>query len=125
MPDLSIYLFGTPRVMIDGTERYISRRKANAILAYLALTQLPHNRDALATLFWPDYDQSGARDNLRRTLSALNSALDRKWLDADRTTVRLRIGPNLSVDTNRFQSLVANCGGHGHAEDQLCERCLP
>jgi hypothetical protein len=53
----------------------ISRTKVVALLAYLAVTGTPHNRDALATLLWPERSQSRARAYLRRALSELNRTL--------------------------------------------------
>ncbi|MEZ4869762.1 MAG: hypothetical protein R3C14_51025 [Caldilineaceae bacterium] len=125
MAQLTLYLFGPPRVAVDGVERYIRRRKAVALLAYLAVTRQPHSRDALATLFWPDFDQTSARDNLRHTLSELHQALDRKWLMIDRTTVRLGDDAKPWVDLWQFHQLLSDCQQHGHAKDQPCSACLP
>ena len=75
MPRLAIYLLGPPRVELDGNELHIPRRKALALLAYLAVERHAHRRDSLAALLWPEYDQSGARGRLRRTLSSLNRSL--------------------------------------------------
>ena len=61
MSRLSLFLLGPPRLQLDGDPVQIGRRKAVALLVYLALTRRRHSRDALATLFWPDYDQSSAR----------------------------------------------------------------
>jgi hypothetical protein len=88
MSQLALNLLGPPRVEIDVHEIRISRRKALALLAYLAMERssrsagasasvrsagasasvrsadVPmsvHTRDALATLFWPEQDQSRAR----------------------------------------------------------------
>lgn len=75
MPPLSIYLFGVPRFERQEAPIHIPRRKAIALLAYLATTAQPHSRDALGTMFWPESDQSSARANLRRELSRIKSAL--------------------------------------------------
>jgi DNA-binding SARP family transcriptional activator len=50
MPRLAIYLLGPPRVELDANELHIPRRKALALLAYLAVTGITHSRDTLATL---------------------------------------------------------------------------
>jgi DNA-binding SARP family transcriptional activator len=78
MPKLALYLLGPPRVELDGQAVPLGRHKAVALLAYLALTRQPHSRDALATLLWPELDQSRARGQLRRTLSLLNRTLARR-----------------------------------------------
>ncbi len=75
MPRLSLYLLGPPRLELDGEPLNIGRRKAVALMAYLAVTGQGQARDALATLLWPEYDASRARAALRRTLSTLNRAL--------------------------------------------------
>ncbi|MCL4863270.1 MAG: hypothetical protein KJZ93_27950, partial [Caldilineaceae bacterium] len=122
---LNLHLFGAPRITLDGSNLHIQRRKAFALLAYLAVTHTPHRRDALATLFWPDFDQPGARDNLRRTLSSLHQALHQEWLEIDRNTIRLRDGGDLWVDVVHFQTLLAGCQSHPHPHDQTCDECLP
>ena len=66
MSQLNLYLFGTPRTEIDSQAVHIPRRKATALFAYLALTGQDHSRDALATLLWPENDQSSARALLHR-----------------------------------------------------------
>ena len=65
MSRLELYLLGPPRVELDGKLLHLSRRKALAFLAYLAVTGRPHSRDSLATLFWPQHDQKSARAELR------------------------------------------------------------
>jgi len=46
-----------------------------ALLTYLAVNRQPHNRDALATLLWPNKEQRIGRANLRRTLYDLSQQL--------------------------------------------------
>ncbi|MCK4316690.1 MAG: SARP family transcriptional regulator, partial [Anaerolineae bacterium] len=89
MPRLMLYLLGPPRLERDGEPIQVSRRKAVALIAYLAVTGGHHSRDTLATLLWPEYDQSRARADLRRTLSVLNRTLGEGWLTADRETAGL------------------------------------
>ena len=74
MPDLILRFLGPPQIELDGEPIRLGRHKAVALLAYLALTHQPHSRDALATLLWPDFDQSSARGQLRRTLSHLHQS---------------------------------------------------
>ena len=89
MSGLALYLFGPPRVELDGEPIHVPRRKALALLAYLALGER-YSRDALAALLWPEHDHIAARAGLRRTLSALNGALGRGWLALEDDTVSLR-----------------------------------
>ena len=54
----------------------IPRKKAQALLAYLACHPgQAQPRDKLATLFWPEMDDQQARANLRKTLFVLRSHL--------------------------------------------------
>ena len=54
-------------------------------------------------MFWPDSDHSHARAALRRTLSALNHALDGEGLEAERETICLEITSNMWVDVKHFE----------------------
>jgi predicted ATPase/DNA-binding SARP family transcriptional activator len=122
---LALYLLGSPRTELDGRPIVVDRRKATALLSYLALTQQTHRRDSLATLFWPDYDQVTARGNLRNTLSVLNKALAREWLEIDRESVSLKRATGLWIDVEQFQERLARCHSHGHPPGQVCPDCLP
>ena len=71
MSHLALYLFGPPRLVLDDQPIHIPRRKATALLAYLAVSDQNHSRDVLATLLWMENDQGSARAELRRALSTL------------------------------------------------------
>ncbi|MEM7028205.1 MAG: BTAD domain-containing putative transcriptional regulator [Chloroflexota bacterium] len=107
MVQLSLYLFGPPHFERDGAPVSLDRRKAIALSAYLALTDKAHTRDALATLFWPDYDQTRARAALRRTLAALKKESLSDWLEITRKTVGLNPNHHLWVDVTAFQTHLA------------------
>mgnify|MGYP005849363635 CR=1 FL=1 len=124
MSRLRLFLLGTPQLELEGTAVELDRRKAVALLAYLAVTARPHHRDALATLFWPELDQSRARAALRRTLSALNIALAGDWLAADRETIKLKRGPDLWLDVEQFQTLRTAGQSHDHPANEVCADCL-
>jgi ABC-type oligopeptide transport system substrate-binding subunit/DNA-binding SARP family transcriptional activator len=124
MPRLSLYLLGPPHLELDGEVLDIGRRKAVALIAYLAVTRQGQARDALATLFWPEYDQSRARAALRRTLSTLNRALGGAWIEADRETIDLAWDDDLWVDVKAFHRQLAEVQSHGHPEAETCPDCL-
>ena len=44
MPRLALHLFGYPRVELDGASVTFERKKATALLIYLALEQRQHSR---------------------------------------------------------------------------------
>ena len=70
-------LFGGFEVQADsGRLLAVPTRKAQALLAYLALTPgQAHPRDKLATLLWADASPAAARNALRQTLFVLRKAL--------------------------------------------------
>lgn len=104
MMSLRLYLLGAPRVELNGVSPAMDTRKALALLAYLAVTGQSHSRDSLAALLWPEYSQSQARANLRRTLSTLSKAIGSTWLDVERESIGLNGQPGLWVDANEFQT---------------------
>ena len=112
MTNLSLYLLGPPRVELDGIAIEVSPRKALALLIYLAVTAVPHTRDSLATLLWPESDQRRARRALRNRLSELKQAVGGSWIDAGRETIGLQ--PGCWLDTAEFQNALA--GEEGDAE---------
>jgi DNA-binding SARP family transcriptional activator len=124
MSRLSLYLLGPPRLELDGEPLNIGRRKAVALVAYLTVTGQSHRRDTLATLLWPESDQSRARAALRRTLSTLNRALDGTWIEADRESIDLVRGDDLWVDVGEFRSRLAEIKAHDHPEAEGCPDCL-
>lgn len=101
---LDIRLLGTPVIEVDGTPLRVDTRKATALLAYLAVTARPHEREHLAALLWPDYPSDSARASLRRTLSTLSTALGKRWVTADREQVTLA-REGVSVDVRAFQRM--------------------
>ncbi|MFN8455932.1 MAG: AAA family ATPase [Anaerolineae bacterium] len=124
MTQLKLMLHGSPRMERDGLAVEVDTRKAIALMAYLAVTGQSHSRDALATLLWPDYDQTHARAALRRTLSALNKALAGDWLEADRENIALNPDAAIWVDAVEFQRHLATCRSHGHPAEIVCSECV-
>lgn len=125
MSRLAVYLFGAPRLELDGTPVRIDRTKAVALLAYLAATGTRHSRDALATLLWPESDQRRARAGLRRALAALKEGLGEGWLDVDRESAGLNPEADLWLDVEQFRHLLAACEAHEHPGQEMCPDCLP
>lgn len=123
MQQRCILLFGPPRIELDGTPVDISRRKALALLAYVAATGQPHSRDSLATLYWPEVAQTRARGNLRRVLSDLQQELGPDWLTVDSETVAADDG--LWLDVARFRACLDACETHDHGPEAVCAKCLP
>lgn len=94
----------------SGEPQTIPYEKVGVLLALLALHTGPWEREALATLLWPDSELAQARANLRRALFDLREILSRllspgqlaETLTADKRQIELRDGPALSIDTRLF-----------------------
>jgi DNA-binding SARP family transcriptional activator/predicted ATPase len=125
MTALKIFLLGSPRIELEGAPVDIQRRKALALLAYLAVSGQAHSRDSLATFFWPELDQQRGRAYLRRDLAALNASLPGAWLSADREMVELNREAGPWLDAEQFHHLLVACREHGHAPELVCAECIP
>lgn len=113
-------LFGNPSFTLDGTAVTADTRKASALLAYLVV-EGPSARDVLAALLWSESPHSRARATLRRTLSAIRSAMGPNVLLADRNHVRLHAGVRADVTT--FEKSLAAADQHSHIDRELCPAC--
>lgn len=118
---LRIGLLGSPTFERDGNPVAADTRKASALLAYLAV-EGPTRRDTLAALFWPESPDSQARATLRRTLSALRSAMGAEVISSDRQQVR--ITDQVSHDVAEFGALLDATSGHDHGDADVCPRCV-
>ena len=105
--------------------------KMRALLAYLALErEQDHSRDMLAELLWGEHDRQAARDNLRRTLANLRSALETPsgltLFTASKNAIRF--SPNAYIDVLDFNgqrlTAEANLGGM-HKPRRAGYRSLP
>ncbi len=123
MTRLRITLFGPPHIEIDGRAIDVERRKAVALLAYLAVTGQAHSREALATLLWPDHDAARALAYLRRTLWELNSSLGDGWLATDQDRIALVTSDEIWLDVTEFHQKLAACTEHGHTANAVCPAC--
>ena len=94
---LRIWLLGALRLEVDGVDvPPPSSRRAQLLLAMLALERRPHSREALAARLWPDVLDESARVSLRTALVQLRSAIGSeadRFLDASRDRVALA-GPD-------------------------------
>jgi len=70
-----LYLFGYPKILKEKQSVHLQRKKAYALLAYLALNGRGFSRESLASLFWPDCTVSHALANVRKILSCLHKEL--------------------------------------------------
>lgn len=110
--ELQIRLFGGIHLTHNGSPltNFVSN-KAPALLAYLAVTRRPHQRDALAALLWGELADADAKNNLRQTLSNLRRLLD-SCLIITRDTVALSPETSITLDVAAFEQRL-------HASDGL------
>ncbi|HKW21839.1 MAG TPA: BTAD domain-containing putative transcriptional regulator, partial [Ktedonobacterales bacterium] len=124
MSQISLYLFGPPRVEYAARPVTMRLQKEMALLVYLAESSRAHTRMALATLFWPELDQSGALAALRRTLYQLKSDVGENLLDSTPSTVSLRHDVAVRRDTQHFLDVARQCINHDHPPDAPLASCL-
>lgn len=124
MTKSKLFLFGPPRLERGGEVVEIGLHKAIALLAYLAVTKREFSRDALATLFWPEGDQSSARASLRRTLYSLNKTLGEGVLASGQETVGLSSQAELWLDVDAFQESIRVCSSPDEQTKELVPECL-
>jgi DNA-binding SARP family transcriptional activator len=106
-PRLDIRLLGPPEVLVDGAPLVVDTRKAVAILALLAAEGRAFAREELATLLWPESEQSAAHGALRRTLSSLRAATGDDVVVVDRSRVGLA-QDGVRVDLAELERLAAS-----------------
>ena len=106
-PILRVRLLGPLDVSVGGRPVVVDTRKALAIVALVAAEGRPFARDELAAMFWPDADDEAARGALRRTLSALRSAIGGEGFRIERARVSME--PSVSyVDLIELERLAAS-----------------
>ncbi|QPC83679.1 hypothetical protein G4Y79_04665 [Phototrophicus methaneseepsis] len=102
---IQIFLFGAPQIKQGGDTLHINRRKAMALLAYLAIAESPVSRTALAVLLSPDLDSARSNAELRRALATLKEIGLGSTLICTRDTVALTHSPDIWVDAQQFDYL--------------------
>ncbi|MBN2549430.1 MAG: AAA family ATPase [Anaerolineales bacterium] len=119
----ALFLLGPPRIEREGQTLDLTRRKATALFAYLAVTGKSQRRETLAALFWPEADSFHSRSALRRVISDINQALGEGW--ANPGEISLSANLNLWIDVNEFRERAAARLAHEHPPEQACPLCLP
>ncbi len=129
MASLQFLLFGAPRLERLNSEENatvtVRRRKSLALLAYLVVGDKAQSRDGLATLLWPESDQSSARANLRRDLSRLQKDLGGDILRTERDLISVKSNA-IRCDVVDFRQKLSAVADHEHGEtqDTLCPTCV-
>jgi predicted ATPase/DNA-binding SARP family transcriptional activator len=124
-------LLGPPRVAVQGrTVIGLNTPRVLALLAYLAVeAHRPHERSALAVLFWPDQPEKLAFRNLRQLLFRLRQALG----DEEASPPHLLAGPDeiqfnrqsdYWLDVEAWSDLWAQAQRHPHRRLDACLACI-
>ncbi|MDQ1300863.1 MAG: hypothetical protein QG637_783 [Chloroflexota bacterium] len=124
MSTIELTFFGPPQIVRDGQPLTVQRRKSLALLAYLAVTGQAHARDTLATLLWPDLDQTHGHMVLRSVLADLHHTVGHDGLVMTGDRVALCAWPDVITDIVRFRELAAQVAAHHPAASPLCAACL-
>ena len=101
-PRLALHFLGPPQIDLNGERLMLERRKALALLAYLAMERGGHSRESLSALLWPDYSQSSAFKNLRQVLWEVQKTLGEGWLVVDHVKVGLNEDTQPADHTDRI-----------------------
>lgn len=124
MNQTTLTLLGDFCLSVDGVSIALPTRKAEALLAYLALhPDARHTREKLAGLLWGGHTDAQARHNLRQCLSHLRKALGSaatKIIDADQASIMLR-SDAIEIDVGSLQQILN--GGQSdllQRADQIC-----
>jgi DNA-binding SARP family transcriptional activator len=127
---LHLTMLGTFEVRRAGVAIHDFRtQNTRLLLAYLALEfDRPHEREHLASLFWPDAPSDQALTSLRQTLHRLRQALES---DGGESTILLisrqtvQLGPSAIkyLDTAAFSAAIAATRLHQHRAAHLCRIC--
>ncbi len=100
---LAIYTLGGVRILLGGNPvRELSKRKAEALLIYLASTRRPQPREVLADLLWDERTQSQSLANLRVVLSLLRQTLG-DYLSITREAVTINIAAEVWLDVAQVE----------------------
>jgi DNA-binding SARP family transcriptional activator len=107
---LKLRLLGTCELTVnDKLINNFGYEKVKALLGYLATeANTSHNREEIATMFWPELSTQAARVNLRRALANLRIILGEskdtnQFLASDRQTLRFNYSQADEIDLWDFQ----------------------
>ena len=124
MSGLRLTLLGPPQIELNGEQVDIKRRKAIALLVYLAVTRQEHSRAHLATMFWSEYEEGRALAYLRQAIWALRKEFDTDRLRVTGDRIALNQEQDFWMDVDHFRRLLAETRTHSHQGLDVCSLCL-
>ena len=99
-PLLELALLGSPELRFRGQPLGLPTRKAVALLVYLACEPGMHPREKLASLLWPDNDETGGRTALRKALGFLTAEFEVRgkmlFLNVNRDALGFKLDPSVA-----------------------------
>lgn len=122
--ELTLQLFGTPQLLQGDAGISLERRKAMALLSYLAVTESRHHRDMLVALLWPESNAAAASQALRNVLWTIRQTPLADAIQSDRTSIALA-AEAVAVDVIRFRRLMFDCPSRSHEPSDVCHACEP
>ncbi|MEH3148555.1 MAG: BTAD domain-containing putative transcriptional regulator [Methylobacterium frigidaeris] len=101
-------LGGFEMQMRGGTRQSLQTRKAELLLAYLALRpERPQRREKLAAMFWEDSSEAQARASLRQALSIVRRAFPGGPPVIDGQNDRIALSPDaVTTDVGEFERAI-------------------
>ena len=124
MTHIRLSVLGSPILEREGERIELDTRKALALFVYLVVTDQHHSRDSLATMLWPEHDQTQGRTYLRRALWMLKRALGDEPFSVGRQSLGIDMASGFWLDVAEFRRLLATCDEHTHERLDSCEECL-
>lgn len=106
MNQYRLHAFGPPQLTHNDKVIHLRRKKALALLVYLATEQQAVARSALCAIFWPELEQKRAESNLRTVLSAVSELSKAKILTANRQFIQLDGSNCFSCDLWDFEGAI-------------------
>jgi predicted ATPase/DNA-binding SARP family transcriptional activator len=130
MPALHLSFLGGVHISRGGVEEVaFTRRKEIGLLAFLALeAEQAHSRETLMGLFWPDFPEADARNNLRVALARMRTQLGESTspvslLTTTRNTVHIHLNENIVLDVASLHTLLAESETCAHTSRDSCSIC--
>jgi LuxR family maltose regulon positive regulatory protein len=124
MKNFKLFWLGLPIIECDNAAIHMATRKATALLAFLGFSSAPLPRESLAILFWPEFDQTHALANLRRTLFSINKLLGPEILTSSRENVGINPDSVVWQDVSELHLMLESVKTHQHTEISKCAACV-
>jgi pimeloyl-ACP methyl ester carboxylesterase/DNA-binding SARP family transcriptional activator len=107
---IKVQLFGVPCIYRGGQKSVFRRKKTLLLFTYLLVEVKTHSRSQLASLLWPDLQQSLSLKYLRHSLYEIRKLLPELELESNRQFVSVVRAPKLSVDLWMLEEELSRSG---------------